>query len=101
MGGVEGCAHLRASVSDGSVLRLSGDFDHDDVDTFRDAVRALAPAPAPVVIDVADLTFLGCPGLRALLDERRRRDGLTLRAPSRRVRRLLELAGAEELIDHA
>jgi len=99
--------HLRTSVSrDGerAVVRLVGELDVAAEPRLRARLRDLLEPGRPtpvrhVVVDAAQLTFLDLAGLRVLVDAdtalRRRGGSLVLRAPSRRVRRLLDLARAE------
>jgi anti-anti-sigma factor len=93
----------RCSVHDGqAALTLTGELDLDATSQLRHAVaRCLAERPAYLGIDLADLTFCDCSGLRALL--RARDDGehlgtvVNLHGTSHSVSRLLALTGTEPL----
>lgn len=86
---------------DGVWLRLRGELDMETLAVLRDAfeeAEAVAEADDQVVIDAADLTWVGVTGVNALVDHaaRVRRRGLHLRlvhptASLRNLLRLLEL----------
>ena len=88
---------LRALVADPATVRLIGDFDFGDLPTFEAAVGEAAPAPSPLTIDVAEMSFLGSTGVRAFLEVRRQRRDLLLRGASAQVRKVLDIAGADRL----
>ena len=82
------------------VLHLTGEVDISNSERLRGRFNdLLAPGRAAevrvLVVDLSGLEFLDLTGLQALLDAkaalRRRGSSLVLRAPTRRVRRLLEL----------
>lgn len=87
------------------VLRTTGEIDMstapmlaDELDQALDSVTA----PAPVIADLLDVTFLGSAGLAVLLDARERAEQantpLRLVAVGRPVVRTLEIAGLLELL---
>ncbi|TCO53605.1 STAS domain-containing protein [Actinocrispum wychmicini] len=88
------------------VLRTTGEIDMSTApllaDELTQAITA-ATAPAPVVADLSDVTFLSSAGLAVLLDAREKctRAGCPLRlvATGRPVLRSLEVAGLLELLD--
>jgi anti-anti-sigma factor len=87
------------------VLRTSGEIDMSTApvlaDEFETALTS-ATAPAPVVADLSDVTFLSSAGLAVLLDARKRCSAggtpLRLVATGRPVLRSLEVAGLLELL---
>lgn len=97
----ESCGALRALVPDGSTVCLIGDFDFGDGATFEAALAEATAPPAALTVDLGELTFLGSTGLRALLDLRRERQGVTLRRAAPKVRRLLEISGAAALFSYS
>jgi anti-anti-sigma factor len=82
-----------------TVLRLRGEVDTQVVDAWDAA--GVAGACAAEVVDLSDTTFLDCRGLRLIVaqtDSARRAGRVPeLRAPSRTVRRMLEVVGAAPL----
>jgi anti-sigma B factor antagonist len=54
------------------LVAVSGEMDLATADLVR-AALAETPADQPVVIDLTEMTFIDCSGLRVLLDEHRRR----------------------------
>jgi anti-anti-sigma factor len=86
-----------------AVLRLRGEADVSVVPRLRlrlaDLVEPRRAEPVDaVVVDLADLEFLDLAALNVLVEAgqalRQRGGELVLRAPSRRVQRLLELTSA-------
>jgi len=86
-GGIDG--------ADVPVVHLSGEVDLGCGEAFRDAfARAEASGARRIVVDVSGVTFLDCGGLRLLEQTAAACDReVWLRAPSRPVRRIAELAG--------
>lgn len=87
------------------VLRTTGEIDLSTAPVLADefeTAMASATAPAPVVADLSDVTFLSSAGLAVLLDARARctTAGTPLRlvATGRPVLRSLEVAGMLELL---
>jgi anti-sigma B factor antagonist len=87
------------------VLRTTGEIDMSTAPTLADELELAldaAIAPAPVVADLSDVTFLGSAGLAVLLDARDRAEQaetpLRLVAVGRPVLRTLEIAGLLELL---
>jgi anti-anti-sigma factor len=83
----------------GPVLRLTGEVDSLVVDDWH--ATAVIGSRAPVAVDLSAATFLGCRGFRLLVRETQsaRSSGRMpeLRHPTRAVRRMVELAGADRL----
>jgi anti-sigma B factor antagonist len=87
------------------VLRTTGEIDMNTAPVLAaefDQAMAAATAPAPVVADLSDVTFLSSAGLAVLLDARERCSaaGTPLRivATNRPVLRALAIAGLAELL---
>jgi anti-anti-sigma factor len=85
-----------------TVIALSGDVDQDTTYLFVDLAKCVARewTPPRLVLDLAEVTFFGAAGLRALV---RVRDLVTaaggellLRDPSCITRRVLEVAARNE-----
>lgn len=88
------------------VVTVAGEIDVLTVDRLRAAVAAgfdQLPDGATLVIDLTDVTFLGSPGLQALVEAtraaRRRRDPLHIVVDNTRpVIRPIELAGLDDVL---
>jgi anti-sigma B factor antagonist len=83
-------------------IRLSGDVDHachDQLDAAADQVTAV-PA-RPVLVDLSEVTFLDSRGLAFLIRLRNHAQPaghqVTLHEPPPTVRRVLEIAGMDQL----
>ncbi|GAA2745899.1 MULTISPECIES: STAS domain-containing protein [Kitasatospora] len=98
---------LTVSVRDhGSalVLRPEGELDHDSVGPLRDALEErLADPPQRIVVDCSGLSFCDSTGLNLLLRARLRAEPaggrLMLAAPTPIVARMLEITGADEVVE--
>jgi anti-anti-sigma factor len=80
------------------VLAVAGELDLLTAPTFRAVLNSVIDEVVPsVVLDVAELTFIGADGLGMIADASRRlrRAGATLaiRSPSAQLRRLLDITG--------
>ncbi len=89
---------------DALVVRPEGELDHDSVEPLREVLeRAVAAPPARLVVDCGGLAFCDSTGLNLLLRAHAaaRRVGLPLllAAPGTAFRRLLEITGADEVLD--
>jgi anti-sigma B factor antagonist len=77
------------------VLVVAGELDHARAEDFMAAVERVCPPGQPVVLDMAEVTFLASAGLRALVRLRQRAGGtpaaVTLLRPHARVVRVLQL----------
>jgi anti-anti-sigma factor len=82
-------------------VTISGEIDIATSRAMRDTL-ATGPAPAHLEVDLSAVTFMDASGIGVLLAARQRAvDGggsLTLRAPSRAVRRLTGVLGLDELL---
>ena len=91
-GGSEPDVRVRCTSSGAwLVVEVTGDLDLQAVPLLD----AIGSDPCFVVLDLREVTFIDCSGIRALLDARRRAvaagGAVRLAAPPRHVRRLLEL----------
>jgi len=94
------------SEGDVTVLKLVGEFDLGGLSTFNEALAAVDPSAAQVVIDLSELTFVDSTGLgcfaRSHNELEARGAKLVLRAPSKAGRRIidvLDLGQSVEIID--
>ena len=90
----------RRRVGQRVVLTAAGEVDIGNADRLRRALDTARDGDAPEIwLDLTDMTFIDCRGLRALRDlraalgERDRR--LVLVSPAEPVRRLLALTGCD------
>lgn len=85
------------------VVRLAGELDLAGADGFWGVLEPLLVPGGRVVLDCARLGFLDSSGLRVLILGARRAAGaeaaVRIAAPRHAVRRALELAGAQSLIE--
>ncbi len=86
------------------VLSVDGEVDTLTASAFTGALEELTAAAEPVlVVDLTGVTFLASSGLAALIQAARRAEerALTLRlvAPTRAVRRPLEITGTDRLFE--
>ena len=87
-------------------IRDRGEVDLRAADAFWACIeRSLARDPRCVVVDMADTVFMDSSGLNVLLRAYaavgERREGVVLRDPSPAVRRVIELAGVQDLVTYA
>jgi len=81
-------------------VRISGEIDLTNADTVTEAFRALAGVgERKVDLDFGAVTFMDSTGIRALLEGLRVGLELHVVAASERVRRVLEIAGVDILLD--
>ena len=82
-------------------VRLRGEIDIVTLPTLEDALRAMmGRGSGDVVVDMADVEFIGVAGLESLCSHarelRRRGHRLVLSSPSSLTRRVIEVLGVEE-----
>jgi anti-sigma B factor antagonist len=102
-GGVMGLTLGVRPGDDGTVVVVSGEVDVCTEASLQQALlRIIREHGARLLLDVSDVSFMDCAGLRALWTTRRRaelRGGfMRLIAVSRAVRRIIELTGAHEAL---
>ncbi len=89
---------LNIDTVDGVVVAV-GEIDANNADQFEAGIASL-PDGAPLVVDLAGVSFIGSSGLRVLVDAHQRalsaNSVLTIRNPSPAVTRLLEISGMTE-----
>ncbi len=89
------CSHDAKGVP---FIRVVGELDLSNADQLDAAIeRATAERPEGIVIDLSGVTFMDSTGLHALFKARKRADTITLRAPSREARRVIELSGLDSV----
>lgn len=85
------------------ILRVAGELDLGNAARVGEVLGAHADAPAAVVIDLREVTFMDSTGVRELLEARRLTEEsggrLALLAPSRPVQRVLELSQLIEVFE--
>ncbi|TMI91035.1 MAG: STAS domain-containing protein [Bacillati bacterium ANGP1] len=85
-----------------TVLRLSGNLDHDTAPILRNALEPAVDSSKNVVLDMSNVTRIDAAGFRVLetCDQRARRHGcrVILAAPSPYVGRLLRLLKLDQVI---
>ena len=96
------CAHSDARAGAAGV-RLAGDLDLATAWWLERALRDAQAEAGQVVLDLSDLTFLDCSGIRVILDaaERARREGhrLTVVPGPAQVNMVFTLTGAADVIE--
>jgi anti-anti-sigma factor len=81
------------------VIRVSGEIDMSNVDDFRRKItHILRPATRCIVFELSEVEFIDSSGLRMLAGVATDVGMARLRAPSRVVRRIVELTGIGALI---
>lgn len=86
-----------------ATVTVSGEIDICTCEAMRDALAAgLGPGPVHLTVDLSAVTFIDASGIGVLLAIRalaaEAGGSLTLRAPSRAVRRLVEILGLGEVL---
>ncbi|MDN3293328.1 STAS domain-containing protein [Streptomyces ficellus] len=96
---------VRAEVRPAGVgmLSISGEFDHDGVATFEEAVRSVrAEGCHCLLLDLSGLTFMDSSGVNAMLrvqrDSRARGGWTRLAGPRTPVLKVIELVGLDQAI---
>jgi anti-anti-sigma factor len=84
-------SETRIHIDPYGIVVVSGPVDIASAAPLREAIGAAARPGGPVVVDLADVTFIDCAGLSVLL----KADRTVLRRPSVAVTRLLLLAGVD------
>lgn len=87
-------------VLDGvATITVAGELDLSNVEELRTQVDAvLASSPRSAVFDLSGLEFVDSSGLGLLIDAAQRAGQVTVRRPSRPVRRLIEISGLTEIL---
>jgi anti-sigma B factor antagonist len=95
---------LQSSVVDGVVqVKLSGRLDLDGTQRISDRFAiATTTQKANIIVDLSDVTFIASIGIRLLITSARtqinRGGKLILAGPQEPVRKVLEVAGVDQLI---
>ena len=96
-------AVVSAPHSSECVVKAVGEIDLATAPQLRDVLTAeLAAAPATLVIDMAEVTFIDSTGLSAVIAAFKQGQAssipVVLRAPSQRVRMVLEVSGLDRVL---
>jgi anti-anti-sigma factor len=85
-----------------AVVTLHGELDLMNTGALAACFAGISPAVNEVVLDLAELDFIECCGLRAIVAATRaaaeRGGSLSIRAPRPHLRRLLDLVNFEQLV---
>ena len=98
---------MRISVDESTpiaVVTLDGELDIATIEPVRETLAKLAAKPRRLILDLTELTFCGCAGVRMLLTFQRElaEPGQTVLAGcSREVLRVMDLADVRALFDLA
>ncbi|MFD9889902.1 STAS domain-containing protein [Amycolatopsis sp. NPDC059027] len=84
---------------DTAVLTVVGDIDVATADQFRAALLRCDARCSGLVVDLSRVDFLGCAGVRALLNAGERNPEMVVVASGHAVRRALKVTGAERGLD--
>lgn len=91
---------LESQLDGHGALVLAGEI---DTYTAPELQLALADLPEHCIVDLAEVSFIDSSGLRVIVEahsqRRERGGGMTLRAPSPSVERLLEISGVAAHLD--
>ena len=86
-----------------TVLGLVGDFDLGGLSTFNEALAAVDPSVAQVVMDLSELTFVDSTGLgcfaRSQNELEARGAKLVIRDPSKAARRMIDIVDLGQSIE--
>ena len=94
---VEATAFEAMADTSAMAVILRGEFDMDDVATFRAAFEAVrSTEPNRLVVDLTEVTYIGSSGLGALIEANGRHPRVVLRGASRAVVRVVEFAGLRD-----
>ena len=84
-------------------LQVSGEIDAHSSASFGSALVAAGQDSRAVKVDMSGVTFMDSSGLRVLVEAQQRAEAggptVVLRAPSRQIVRLLDLAGLAETFE--
>jgi len=90
----EFCAEV-LDVDGESVVVVRGEVDMSVVDRLRSCVAHVTKLGRPLVLDVADVTFMDSSGVNLLMQIHEEHGEVVLRRPPPSVLRVLELAGVD------
>ncbi|MFI6559544.1 STAS domain-containing protein [Streptomyces sp. NPDC050534] len=80
------------------VVVAHGDYDPNSIASMQDALETAAKKHSRVVVDAAGLTFADSTFLNLLL-RTHRATSLCVASPAPQLRRILEITGADEVLD--
>jgi anti-sigma B factor antagonist len=95
--------HLVIDVSSDSSLhqriKLSGELDISNADTFRSEVeKVVAAKPSGLIFDLGELTFMDSSGIAVMVYAANNIDSIELHHPSEIIRRVVEATGLSEIL---
>lgn len=82
-----------------ALVRVSGELDLGTGSRLREGLGPYTGQYAAVVYELDDVSFMDVAGLRSLDTAADTNAPITIRGPSKQVRRLLDLAGRDSMID--
>lgn len=88
------CCRLVRDTAEAAALSASGEIDLATKDRLYEALAPLLEDERPLLLDLSQVTFIDCAGLRVLQTAHRAHRRFAVVAPSIAVARLLDLAGA-------
>jgi anti-sigma B factor antagonist len=100
----QGVSGQRKGSNEPVVVRLPDEIDVCNEVQLRDMLTcAVDDAAATLIVDAGNTTFLGCSGVRVLVEAHRRAAAagarMRLVAPTTEVMRILTLTGADRVLD--
>ncbi|MFI6908343.1 STAS domain-containing protein [Nonomuraea sp. NPDC050394] len=96
--------HLHSrNLIGGTLIEVTGELDATNTDQLSAYIEHEHPQPElPLVLDLAELTFIDSSGLHLLIEQHHREDehgaGLHLASPHRRIARILWLTGVGQML---
>lgn len=85
-----------------AVLSVRGEIDGHTAPHLRESIKRACELGVPVALDMQQVTFMDSTGLAAVIAASGFTDGIfssvKITRPSRQVRRLLEIAGLDEIL---
>jgi anti-sigma B factor antagonist len=97
--GAKGSAALVEGDPDQTVVKLTGEIDISNVGELGAAVDALVLGAQSVVFDLGGLEFIDSSGIALLLRTAARVPAVSIRQPSRIVRRVLAATGLDSVLE--
>lgn len=86
--------HVQRDTAECAALSACGEIDLATKDSLQAALEPLLDGERPLLLDLSQVTFMDCAGLRVLQSAHQAHGRFAVVAPSDAVARLLELSGA-------
>jgi len=94
-----GAAEIVFDADGVPTIKLSGEIDMANVDSLRRVIEpVVARAPARVVFDLTDLTFMDSSGIALLLQVSAKTESVRVRRPSALVQRMIDATGLSDVL---